>query len=60
MKLHAKMVQHLYKHDVLSENAFVYWFEKGAVAQGRTTFRQALVGFVNWLKIQEDGSDEEE
>lgn len=54
------MVQHLYKHDVLSENAIVYWFDKGAVAQGRQTLRSQLTGFVCWLKVQEDGSDDEE
>jgi hypothetical protein len=60
MKIFAKMVQHLYKHDVLSENAIVYWFDKGAVAQGRQTLRSQLTGFVCWLKVQEDGSDDEE
>jgi hypothetical protein len=59
MKIFAKMVQHLYKHDVLSENAIVYWYEKGAVAQGRNNFRTQLTGFVNWLKIQEEEDDDE-
>ena len=54
------MIQNLYKHDVLSENSIVYWFEKGVAPHGRNNFRQQMAGFVNWLKVQSDEDGEEE
>ncbi|KAJ3305798.1 hypothetical protein HDV03_000907 [Kappamyces sp. JEL0829] len=53
------IVQHLYKHDALSESAILYWYSKGASAQGKNTMLSQLEPFVNWLKAQ-DSDDEDE
>ncbi|KAI8838609.1 armadillo-type protein [Chytridium lagenaria] len=50
----------LYKHDVLSEAAILYWFEKGAQAQGKAMFVKQMEPFVEWLKAQEEESEEED
>ncbi|KAL3901825.1 MAG: hypothetical protein SGCHY_000296 [Lobulomycetales sp.] len=54
MKIFSKIVQHLYKHDILSENAICYWFEKASGAQGRNIFLKQMNPFVDWLKVVEE------
>ncbi|KAI8802882.1 armadillo-type protein [Cladochytrium replicatum] len=49
-----------YKHDVVSESAILYWYEKGAATQGKTTFLKQMEPFVTWLRSQEDDDDEDE
>lgn len=60
MKFFVKMIQFLYKHDVLSDGALIYWFEKGAASQGKTVFLKQMEAFVAWVKAQEDDSEEDE
>ncbi|RKO93757.1 W2 domain-containing protein, partial [Blyttiomyces helicus] len=61
MKHFRTIVSNLYKHDVVSESAIIYWNEKGAGTQGKTVFLKQMEPFVAWLKEQEDDdSDEEE
>lgn len=54
------IVQNLYKFDVLSESAIMYWFEKGASAQGKNVLVAQIEPFVNWLREQESESEEDE
>ncbi|KAI8839143.1 armadillo-type protein [Chytriomyces cf. hyalinus JEL632] len=55
------IVTTFYKHDIVSEAAVIYWFEKGgALAQGKAVFLKQMEPFVEWLKAQEDDSDEDE
>ncbi|KAJ3009619.1 hypothetical protein HKX48_007851 [Thoreauomyces humboldtii] len=54
------IVKYLYDEDVVSESAIMYWFEKGAGSQGKTLFQKQMEPFVQWLKSQEDDSDEDE
>ncbi|KAG0236133.1 hypothetical protein BGW42_004017 [Actinomortierella wolfii] len=52
--------QLLYKNDVLSEAAILYWAEKGAKPQGRNVFTKQMEPFVEWLKNTSDEDDEED
>ena len=54
------LVQHLYKGDVLSESAILYWFEKGASPQGKSVFLAQMEAFVKWLREQESSDEEDE
>ena len=59
-KSFAKIVQLLYKFDVVSDSAIVYWFDKGAGAQGKTLFLKQMETFVVWIRKQmesEEGED---
>ncbi|KAG0255339.1 hypothetical protein DFQ27_006301 [Actinomortierella ambigua] len=52
--------QLLYKNDVVSEAAILYWAEKGAKAQGRNMFTNQMAPFVEWLKNASDDEEDEE
>ena len=60
MKHYRTIVQSLYKHDVVSESAIIYWAEKGAASQGKTVFVKQMEPFVKWLKEQEDEDSEDD
>ncbi|KAL2914488.1 hypothetical protein HK105_206055 [Polyrhizophydium stewartii] len=60
MKHFRVVVQNLYKHDVVSEAAVLYWYEKGAAPQGKTVFIKQMEPFVNWLREADEESDEDE
>lgn len=55
-----QMVQILYKKDVLSDTAILYWNDKAVKPQGKSTFLKQLEPFVKFLREQEDESSEEE
>ncbi|KAG0235647.1 armadillo-type protein [Mortierella sp. GBAus27b] len=57
IKQYRAVTQLLYKNDVLSESAILYWAEKGAKPQGRIVFMKQMEPFIEWLK---NASDEEE
>lgn len=59
MKHFRKIVQILYDEDVVSENAILYWNEKGAKSQGKTSFLKQMEPFIQWLKTVESESEEE-
>ncbi|CAJ0825527.1 11198_t:CDS:2 [Entrophospora sp. SA101] len=59
MKHFRKIVQILYDEDVVSENAILYWNEKGAKNQGKTSFLKQMEPFIQWLKTVESESEEE-
>ncbi|KAF9154255.1 hypothetical protein BG015_001438 [Linnemannia schmuckeri] len=52
--------QLLYKNDVLSESAILYWAEKGSKTQGRTVFMKQMEPFIHWLKNASDEEDDSE
>ena len=61
MKHFRQILQLLYKADVLSGNAIVYWAEKAAKPQGKTLFLKQTEPFVRFLKESpDDDSDSEE
>ena len=60
MKFFRSIITNLYKHDVVSEAAILYWFEKGATSQGKAIFVKQMEPFIDWLKKQEDDDDDEE
>lgn len=53
------IVQNLYKHDIVTEDAILYWFDKGASQQGKTILLKQMEAFVKWLREQESESDED-
>lgn len=59
-KFFRQIVQLLYKNDVLSDNAIVFWADKAHKPQGKTVFLKQMAAFVQWLRDNEDDSSEEE
>lgn len=63
MKFFRQIIQVLYKHDVVSEGAIMYWYSKGAKPQGKNHFLNAMEPFIKFLKEaeseEEDDEDEE-
>lgn len=58
-KYFRRIIQTLYKNDVLSDNAILYWNDKAHLAQGKTIFLKQLEPFVVWLR-DNDSSEEED
>ncbi|KAG8684241.1 hypothetical protein FRC09_015513 [Ceratobasidium sp. 395] len=50
----------LYNKDCVSDQAIIYWFQKGAKPQGKQHFLKASEPLVKFLQAQEDESEEEE
>ncbi|ORX55793.1 ARM repeat-containing protein [Hesseltinella vesiculosa] len=59
-KIFSRIVQLLYKNDVLSDNAILYWADKAHKPQGKTVLMKQIEPFVNWLRENEDDSDEDD
>ncbi|KAK4694633.1 hypothetical protein P7C70_g8702, partial [Phenoliferia sp. Uapishka_3] len=55
-----KILKSLYSKDVLSDQAIIYWHGKGAKPQAKATFLASAEPLVNFLKEQEEESDEDE
>ncbi|KAI9353379.1 armadillo-type protein [Zopfochytrium polystomum] len=54
------IVSNLYKLDVISEAAVLYWSEKGALGnKGKAMFIKQMEPFVEWLNQQEEESEED-
>jgi len=60
IKQYRAVTQLLYKNDVLSESAILYWAEKGSKTQGRTVFMKQMEPFIHWLKNASDEEDSED
>ncbi|KAI7907433.1 armadillo-type protein [Cokeromyces recurvatus] len=58
-KYFRRIIQTLYKNDVLSDNAILYWNDRAHLTQGKTLFLKQLEPFVNWLRDNDDSSDED-
>ncbi|KAG8897944.1 hypothetical protein FRB99_007778 [Tulasnella sp. 403] len=50
----------LYNKDCVSDQAIIYWHQKGAKSQGKQHFLKAAEPLVKFLREQEDESEEEE
>ncbi|KAI8093523.1 armadillo-type protein [Halteromyces radiatus] len=59
-KVFRQIIQLLYKNDVLSDNAILYWADKAHKPQGKTVFLKQMAPFVQWLRDNEDSSEEED
>lgn len=60
LKVFQKIVVLLYKHDVLSEDTILKWYNEGHSAKGKTVFLDQMKPFVEWLKNAEEEDSEEE
>ncbi|CAH7689964.1 hypothetical protein BY996DRAFT_8492787 [Phakopsora pachyrhizi] len=56
----ARILKELYGHDVLSEQAILYWHSKGSKPQARQHFLKSTEPLVKFLKEQDDEDDDEE
>ncbi|CAO3594049.1 unnamed protein product [Absidia cylindrospora] len=59
-KVFSQIAQLLYKNDVLSDNAILYWADKAHKPQGKTVLLKQMAPFVQWLRDNEDSSEEED
>ncbi|KAI8872558.1 hypothetical protein GQ42DRAFT_161199 [Ramicandelaber brevisporus] len=59
-KYFARIVQLLYKHDVVSGDAILFWHSKGAKPQGKAQLTKALDKFVEYLEEDSDDEDDDE
>ncbi|ORZ24054.1 armadillo-type protein [Absidia repens] len=59
-KVFSQIAQLLYKNDVLSDNAILYWADKAHKPQGKTVLLKQMAPFVQWLHDNEDSSEEED
>ncbi|KIJ67755.1 hypothetical protein HYDPIDRAFT_173531 [Hydnomerulius pinastri MD-312] len=59
MKAFPQILKVLYNKDCISDQAIVYWYQKGSKPQGRQHFLKSTEALVKFLQEQEE-SDEEE
>ena len=57
MPLFPKILRTLYAEDVVSDEAIVYWYNKGSNAKGRAHFLAATKPLVTFLEQQAEESD---
>ncbi|KAF8608924.1 ARM repeat-containing protein [Ceratobasidium sp. AG-I] len=60
IKTFPQILKVLYNKDCVSDQAIIYWFQKGAKPQGKQHFLKASEPLVKFLQAQQDESDEEE
>ncbi|KAJ3398337.1 Basic leucine zipper and W2 domain-containing protein 1, partial [Chytridiales sp. JEL 0842] len=60
LKMFKAVVAAFYEHDIVSKSAIMYWYDKGAVSQGKSVFQKQMEAFMGWLKTQEEDDDEDE
>ncbi|EAU91654.2 basic leucine zipper and W2 domain-containing protein 2 [Coprinopsis cinerea okayama7 len=60
MKAFPQILKVLYNKDVVSDQAIIYWHQKGSRPQGRQHFLKATEALVKFLQEQEEESEEEE
>ncbi|KAH8119322.1 ARM repeat-containing protein [Phellopilus nigrolimitatus] len=60
MKTFPQLLKILYNKDSISAQAIIYWYHKGAKAQGKQHFLKATEPLVKFLEAQEDETDEED
>lgn len=54
----ARILKELYAHDVVSDQAVLYWHSKGSKPQARQHFLKSTEPLVKFLQEQEDEDDE--
>ncbi|KAG9035349.1 hypothetical protein FRB95_011500 [Tulasnella sp. JGI-2019a] len=60
IKTFPQILKVLYNKDCISDQAIVYWYQKGAKPQGKQHFLKATETLVKYLQAQEEESEEEE
>lgn len=60
MKAFPQILKVLYNKDCISDQAIIYWHQKGSKPQGRQHFLKSTETLVKFLQEQEDDSDEDE
>ncbi|GBE81181.1 eukaryotic translation initiation factor 5C [Sparassis crispa] len=60
IKAFPQVLKVLYNKDCISDQAIIYWHQKGAKAQGKQHFLQATQPLVKFLQEQEEESGDEE
>ncbi|KAF5317156.1 hypothetical protein D9611_003902 [Ephemerocybe angulata] len=60
IKVFPQILKVLYNKDCVSDQAIIYWHQKGSKPQGRQHFLKATEPLVKFLSEQEEESDEEE
>ncbi|KAL5528364.1 hypothetical protein ACEPAF_7500 [Sanghuangporus sanghuang] len=60
MKTFPQLLKILYNKDCISDQAIIYWYQKGAKPQGKQNFLKVTEPLVKFLQQQEDESDEDE
>jgi len=60
IKTFPQILKVLYNKDCVSDQAIIYWFQKGAKPQGKQHFLKASEPLVKFLQAQEEESEEEE
>jgi len=59
IKAFPQILKVLYNKDVITDDAIIYWAQKGAKPQGKQHFLKATEPLVKYLKEQEEESDDE-
>jgi hypothetical protein len=60
IKAFPQILKVLYNKDCISDQAIIYWHQKGSKAQGRQHFLKSTESLVKFLQEQEDDSEEED
>lgn len=60
IKAFPQILKVLYNEDCISDQAIIYWHQKGAKPQGKQHFLQAAAPLVKFLQEQDDSEEEEE
>ncbi|PCH43438.1 eukaryotic translation initiation factor 5C [Wolfiporia cocos MD-104 SS10] len=60
IKAFPQILKVLYNKDCISDQAIIYWHQKGAKPQGKQHFLQATQALVKFLQEQDDSEEEEE
>lgn len=59
IKIFPKILQTLYNGDVISDQAILYWAQKGAKAQGKAHFLKMCEPLIQFLQEDDDDEDDE-
>jgi len=60
IKAFPQILKVLFNKDCISDQAIIYWYQKGSKAQGRQHFLKSTEGLVKFLQEQESESEEDE
>jgi adenylate kinase family enzyme len=60
MKAFPQILKVLYNKDCVSDQAIIYWYQKGSKPQGRQHFLKATEGLVKFLQEQEESEEDED
>lgn len=59
LKAFTKMIQTLYKRDVITEDAILKWYKECHSSKGKSVFLDQAKPFIEWLEAAEEESDED-